>query len=285
MSVVVFEKITGVRRWSEDLHAKGESVGFVPTMGALHQGHMSLIDRAKDACDHVVVSIFVNPTQFNNSEDLANYPRTYDHDIGLLKSVGCDALFYPSIPEMYPKPEKKHWDFGLLTSSLEGFYRPGHFDGMLTIVQKLLEIVSPKQAFFGEKDFQQLALIRKMVEVESLPVEIVGCPIVREHDGLAMSSRNVRLNEKQRIEALAISRTLRRVNEESAFSNPQELVRRGMELLSDAPGVRLEYFAIVNAATFEPLTEWPENEEAVALVAVYIGEIRLIDNMVINKKR
>jgi pantoate--beta-alanine ligase len=285
LSVVVFEKITGVRRWSEDLQAKGESVGFVPTMGALHQGHISLINRAKEVCDHVVVSIFVNPTQFNNSEDLANYPRTYDHDIELLKSVGCDALFYPSIPEMYPKPEKKHWDFGLLTTSLEGFYRPGHFDGMLTIVQKLLEIVVPKQAFFGEKDFQQLALIRKMVEVESLPVEIVGCPIVREHDGLAMSSRNVRLNESQRNEALAISKTLFQIQRESSFKEPRELAIRGMELLSNAPGIRPEYFALVNASTFEPLSTWPDEDDAVALVAVYVGEIRLIDNIVIKKKQ
>lgn len=284
MSIVVFEKITEVRTWSERIGASDLSVGFVPTMGALHEGHISLIDRAKGECDRVIVSIFVNPTQFNNSSDLANYPRTYDRDLKLLTDAGCDVLFFPSVAEIYPKPEKRHWDFGLLSNSLEGFFRPGHFDGMLTVVYKLLEIVRPQRAYFGEKDFQQLSLIRAMVQQEQIPVEIVGCPIIRESDGLAMSSRNMRLTPDERQQALAINRVLYYILTAIDQSDPSELSVRGFELLTKSAGLRPEYFTIVNARTFEPLATWPTNDDSVALVAAYVGEIRLIDNMVIKKK-
>lgn len=284
MSIVVFEKITEVRTWSERIGASDLSVGFVPTMGALHEGHISLIDRAKGECDRVIVSIFVNPTQFNNSSDLANYPRTYDRDLKLLTDAGCDVLFFPSVAEIYPKPEKRHWDFGLLSNSLEGFFRPGHFDGMLTVVYKLLEIVRPHRAYFGEKDFQQLSLIRAMVQQEQIPVEIVGCPIIRESDGLAMSSRNMRLTPDERQQALAINRVLYYILTAIDQSDPSELSVRGFELLTKSAGLRPEYFTIVNARTFEPLATWPTNDDSVALVAAYVGEIRLIDNMVIKKK-
>lgn len=283
MSIVVFEKITDVRAWSEGLSAAGHAVGFVPTMGALHAGHISLINRAKDSGDKVVVSIFVNPTQFNNSSDLANYPRTYDQDLALLKDSGCDVLFFPSVAEIYPKPEKRHWDFGLLSTTLEGYYRPGHFDGMLTVVQKLLEIVKPAHAYFGEKDFQQLSLIRSMVRQEKIPVEIVGCPIIRESDGLAMSSRNMRLKPEQRDDALAINRVLFDIRERTEAALPRELAKEGFNRLKDSKGVVPEYFEIVNARTFEPLEYWPSDDDAVALVAAYVGEIRLIDNMVLKK--
>lgn len=253
-------------------------------MGALHEGHISLIDRAKGECDRVIVSIFVNPTQFNNSSDLANYPRTYDRDLKLLTDAGCDVLFFPSVAEIYPKPEKRHWDFGLLSNSLEGFFRPGHFDGMLTVVYKLLEIVRPQRAYFGEKDFQQLSLIRAMVQQEQIPVEIVGCPIIRESDGLAMSSRNMRLTPDERQQALAINRVLYYILTAIDQSDPSELSVRGFELLTKSAGLRPEYFTIVNARTFEPLATWPTNDDSVALVAAYVGEIRLIDNMVIKKK-
>jgi len=284
LSIVVFEKITEVRTWSERIGASDLSVGFVPTMGALHEGHISLIDRAKGECDRVIVSIFVNPTQFNNSSDLANYPRTYDRDLKLLTDAGCDVLFFPSVAEIYPKPEKRHWDFGLLSNSLEGFFRPGHFDGMLTVVYKLLEIVRPQRAYFGEKDFQQLSLIRAMVQQEQIPVEIVGCPIIRESDGLAMSSRNMRLTPDERQQALAINRVLYYILTAIDQSDPSELSVRGFELLTKSAGLRPEYFTIVNARTFEPLATWPTNDDSVALVAAYVGEIRLIDNMVIKKK-
>lgn len=283
MSVTVFETITGLQTWLRDLRTAGLKVGFVPTMGALHDGHISLINSGKEVCDVLVVSIFVNPTQFNNPDDLAKYPRTFDADLALLEKSGASALFFPSVDEMYPKPEKNHWDFGLLSTSLEGHFRPGHFDGMLTVVKKLLQIVSPKSAFFGEKDFQQLALIRRMVLEEGLDVKIIGCPIIREKDGLAMSSRNTRLSAEGRIHALAISRVLFSMRERAVIVSPSELLSWGNDALRSSEGIEPEYLSIVNARTFERLDSWSKEDDAVVLVAAYVDGVRLIDNVVIKK--
>lgn len=283
MSVTVFETITGLQTWLRDLRTAGLKVGFVPTMGALHDGHISLINSGKEVCDVLVVSIFVNPTQFNNPDDLAKYPRTFDADLALLEKSGASALFFPSVDEMYPKPEKNHWDFGLLSTSLEGHFRPGHFDGMLTVVKKLLQIVSPESAFFGEKDFQQLALIRRMVLEEGLDVKIIGCPIIRENDGLAMSSRNTRLSAEGRIHALAISRILFSMREQAVIVSPAELLSWGNDALRSSEGIELEYLSIVNARTFERVDGWSTEDDAVVLVAAYVDGVRLIDNVVIKK--
>jgi pantoate--beta-alanine ligase len=283
LSVTVFETITGLQTWLRDLRTAGLKVGFVPTMGALHDGHISLINSGKEVCDVLVVSIFVNPTQFNNPDDLAKYPRTFDADLALLEKSGASALFFPSVDEMYPKPEKNHWDFGLLSTSLEGHFRPGHFDGMLTVVKKLLQIVSPESAFFGEKDFQQLALIRRMVLEEGLDVKIIGCPIIRENDGLAMSSRNTRLSAEGRIHALAISRILFSMREQAVIVSPAELLSWGNDALRSSEGIELEYLSIVNARTFERVDGWSTEDDAVVLVAAYVDGVRLIDNVVIKK--
>jgi len=259
----------------------GRSIGFVPTMGALHKGHVSLISEAKKSADVVIASIFVNPTQFNNPEDLLKYPRTIEKDTEMLNKAHCDALFLPTVEEIYPTSEKGHWDFGLLTSSLEGHFRPGHFDGVLTVVKKFFEIIMPDKAFFGEKDFQQLSLIQKMADFERLNVDVVNCPIVREEDGLAMSSRNMRLSDVERKRSLAISRALFNVKATGTSFSPGELKKMTEAELNAAEGIRLEYFEIVDAATFTPLTEWKVGAKPIALLAAYVGDVRLIDNIML----
>lgn len=253
-------------------------VGFVPTMGALHDGHISLINKAKESCDVVVVSIFVNPTQFNNPEDLKKYPRTFERDKAMLGAARCDAIFFPSVEEMYPTMDKGHWDFGLLSSTLEGAFRPGHFDGVLTIVKKLFEAVQPDKAFFGEKDFQQLSLIRKMAEFENLKVEVIGSTLIRESDGLAMSSRNMRLDISDRQKATGISRALFAMRDDNRSLTPEELIELGMQILKEE-NIRLEYLSIVEADSFEPLTAWENAQHPIALLAAYVGDVRLIDNI------
>lgn len=279
MSVTVFENISSLKEWISEFRASGRTVGFVPTMGALHAGHISLIKRAKESCDVVVVSVFVNPTQFNNPDDLKKYPRTIEQDIELLSASPCDALFCPTEKEVYPEPQKLHWDFGLLSHSLEAHYRPGHFDGVLTVVKRLFEIVLPDMAFFGEKDYQQLSLIRKMTAHERFEIEVVGCPIVRESDGLAMSSRNRRLNDLQRRQSTAISQTLFQMKKDRNKMTPQELRSWGWKALENAEGITPEYLEIVDGPSFRPIDQWSRDLEPVVLVAVYMGEVRLIDTM------
>jgi pantoate--beta-alanine ligase len=229
----------------------------------------------------VIASIFVNPTQFNNPEDLKLYPRMEGADTDLLEGAGCDAVFIPSVQEMYPSPQKGHWDFQLLTSTFEGHFRPGHFDGVCTVVKKLFEMVSPDAAYFGQKDYQQLAVIRKLVEYEQMPVRIVPCETMRESDGLAMSSRNLRLTPESRAQALAISRILLALPQRKLNAGVAELEEEARTALANSPGIELEYFSIVNAYTFEELGQWPAPGGAVALVACYCGGVRLIDNVVI----
>jgi pantoate--beta-alanine ligase len=250
-------------------------------MGALHPGHLSLIARAKAENEVVIASIFVNPTQFNNPEDLKLYPRMEGADTDLLESAGCDVVFIPSVQEMYPTPQKGHWDFQRLTTSFEGHFRPGHFDGVCTVVKKLFEMVNPDAAYFGQKDFQQLAVIRRLVEFEQMPVRIVPCETMREPDGLAMSSRNLRLTPEARDQSLVISRILLSLPQRKLTTSVAALEEEVRSVLASSPGIELEYFSIVNAYTFEALMEWPAPSGAVALVACYCGGVRLIDNVVI----
>ncbi len=279
MSVTVFESITSVRTWEQEMHRAGKVIGFVPTMGALHSGHISLINRARDHCDIVIVSIFVNPTQFNNPDDLKKYPRIFEEDLQLLEVANCDVLFYPSVKEIYPTPMMSSWDFGLLSNTLEGHYRPGHFDGVLTVVKRLFEIVQPDIAYFGEKDFQQLSLIRAMTQKEKMPLEVVGCPIIREIDGLAMSSRNTRLNEHDRHIASKISEVLFAMKASGKEHSPAILVKKALENLDAIEGISPEYLQIVDADTFKPVHAWEDSSAPIALMAAFVGDVRLIDNM------
>lgn len=282
--MVVAEHIEVLKDLLQKAVSEGKQVGFVPTMGALHAGHTSLIERARQECDLVVASIFVNPTQFNQTSDLTHYPRTLKEDLTLLEACGCDVAFVPAVPEIYPDgPIKAHWDFGLLSSALEGHFRPGHFDGVLTVVKRLFEIVTPHKAFFGEKDFQQLAHIRKMVEVESMDIHIVSCETVRDPDGLAMSSRNLRLSPDERKTALHISRILREMKDRAEEFDPPALEQWGRAEFHFTPGIRLEYLEITDGRTFAPVPDWADSDYPVILCAAYVGEVRLIDNLVIRQ--
>jgi pantoate--beta-alanine ligase len=281
VSLAVFERISQIHSWVISQRDQGHTIGFVPTMGALHAGHQSLIELATGHCDRVVASVFVNPTQFNNAEDLKKYPRTLEADLALLEKSGCHAVFCPSIDEMYePGEQTQRWDFGALSNRLEGEFRPGHFDGVLTIVKKLFLATEPNKAFFGEKDFQQLAIIKRMTEVEKLPIEIIAGPTIRENNGLAMSSRNTRLSEDEKIIALHISRVLLESARSGKNTDPVQLENQANADLKAIDGLRLEYCSLVNASDFEPLTQWP-TEKTVLLVAAFVGEVRLIDNVII----
>jgi pantoate--beta-alanine ligase len=282
VSLAVIEHIKQIHSWVISQREQGLSIGFVPTMGALHAGHQSIIELAADHCDRVVASVFVNPTQFNNAEDLLKYPRTLQADIQVLEESGCHAVFCPEVSEMYsPDEEARHWDFGVLSNSLEGHFRPGHFDGVLTIVKKLFAAVSPDKAFFGEKDFQQLALIRRMTLDEGLPIEIIAAPTIREASGLAMSSRNMRLSDHERETAVHISRVLMHARNTGRNLQPAELEKQAQIGLQSVPGLAMEYCALVRASNLEPLLNWSE-EKAVMLVAACVAGVRLIDNVIIE---
>ncbi len=264
-----------------ELKAQGYSVGLVPTMGALHQGHKSLIDRSCRENGATVVSVFVNPTQFNNPTDLATYPRTEEADCQLLAQAGATIAFIPSVEEMYPEPDTRQFDLGPVAEVMEGPMRPGHFNGVAQIVSRLFDIVKPHKAYFGEKDFQQIAVIRRMVQLLSMDVEIVDCPIVREADGLALSSRNVRLTPQGR----AIAPRIHSILSESLAWKPQltpaEVTDRVVALINATDGLEVEYYQIVDSLTMQPLSSWPKAGEpqAVGCVTVYCGDVRLIDNI------
>jgi pantoate--beta-alanine ligase len=259
--------------------AAGKTIGFVPTMGALHAGHLTLIDRAALENDFVVVSIFVNPIQFNNPDDLAKYPRTLEEDLEKLEGTGCKLVFYPSEKEMYPEPDLTEFDFGQLDKVMEGRFRPGHFKGVAIVVKRLFEIVTPHNAYFGEKDFQQLAIIKKMVEMLHLPVAIVPCPIVREADGLAMSSRNARLTEAERSEAPVLFKALTGVKENYSWFIPGGVKQLVMGEIQESPYFSVEYVDVVDTETLLPFEDWEDVEHAVVCVAAFIGSVRLIDNI------
>ena len=256
-----------------------KQVGFVPTMGALHAGHLSLVKRCREENDVCVVSVFVNPTQFNDKHDLETYPRTLDKDCALLETAGCDYVFAPSVEEMYPEPDTRTFDFGTVSAVMEGARRPGHFNGVAQIVSKLFYAVEPNRAYFGEKDFQQIAVIRAMVKQLQLPVEIVACPIVREADGLALSSRNVRLTPEQRQKAPLIARTLKESVTFAAGKSVQEVIDYVVNRINAEPDMRVEYFEIVDGNTMEAIGQWTDTTYPVGCITVYCGEVRLIDNI------
>lgn len=255
------------------------SVGLVPTMGALHAGHLSLIERARRENDFVVVSVFVNPTQFNNPADLATYPRTEEADCSLLRSAGVDFAFIPSVEEIYPEEDTRVFDLGPVAEVMEGAMRPGHFNGVAQIVSKLFDFTRPTRAYFGEKDFQQIAVIRRMVELESFDLEIVDCPIKREADGLAMSSRNVRLTPEQRAIAPAIHRTLEGSLSWARDHSVEQTKRYVIDELNSLPHLQVEYYEIVDALTMQPIAGWNESAAPVGCVTVFCGDVRLIDNI------
>lgn len=256
----------------------GAKVGLVPTMGALHAGHKSLIDRARRECDFVVVSVFVNPTQFNNANDLQTYPRTVEADCRLLEAAGVDVAFVPSVEEVYPEPDTRQFELGSVAEVMEGAMRPGHFNGVCQVVSKLFDFATPDKAYFGEKDFQQIAVIRKMVELINSPVEIIACPIMREPDGLALSSRNVRLSNEQRAAAPQIHEILSE-NAELAgegVTDVEALKEMVVTELNAIDGMEVEYYEIVDPIT---LQQTDNISEAVGCVTVWMGDVRLIDNI------
>ena len=275
----LIQTIHELRAKLDVLRGEGKTIGLVPTMGALHAGHASLVKRAVAENDVVVVSDFVNPTQFNDKNDLAKYPRTLDADCRLLEACGVTFVFAPSVEEIYPEPDTRMFSYAPLDTVMEGKYRPGHFNGVCQIVSKLFLIVEPTRAYFGEKDFQQLAIIREMVRKYPFSLQIVGCPIVREADGLALSSRNARLSGEQRMQALQISKTLFASVDYAkvhSLAETKAFVEKGIE---DAEGLRLEYFEIVDGNTLQPVSSWDESGYIVGCITVFCGDVRLIDNI------
>ena len=275
----VFNFIVDIQRFVEEKRNEGLKIGFVPTMGALHEGHLSLINRAKKENDIVVCSVFVNPIQFNNPADLEKYPRTPERDIEKLEQAGCDAVFMPSAEEMYPEKVEDHYDFGDLERVMEGACRPGHFNGVAIVVRKLFEIITPNKAYFGEKDFQQLAIINKMVKDLNMNLEIVPCHIVRENDGLAMSSRNVRLNEAERAIAPKIFATLNDAISKKDSMSPEEMKSYALAKYSEIKEFDVEYVEITDEINLKSIENWNECEHARIFVALQLGPVRLIDNV------
>ena len=257
----------------------GKKIGFVPTMGALHEGHASLVKLAVAENDVVVVSDFVNPTQFNDQNDLLKYPRTLEADCELLEKVGAHYVFAPSVEEIYPEPDTRQFSYAPLDTVMEGKFRPGHFNGVCQVVSKLFMMVEPHCAYFGEKDFQQLAIIREMVKQMNFPIRIVGCPIVRESDGLALSSRNARLSDIQRVQALNISKTLFASKEYAVTHTVEETEAFVEQSIAASEGLELEYFEIVDGLTLQKIAGWDETDYAVGCITVFCGEVRLIDNI------
>ena len=277
--MLVVETVENLHAYLAAARSEGKSIGLVPTMGALHEGHASLVKRSVEENDVTVVSVFVNPTQFNDKGDLERYPRTLDADCALLSSLGTDCVFAPSVEEVYPEPDTRVFDFAPLDKVMEGVYRPGHFNGVAQIVSKLFMYVEPTRAYFGEKDFQQLAIIREMVRQQGFALEIVGCPIVREADGLALSSRNTLLNPEQRVTALAISKALFtsvKFADDHSLSETKQMVEQA---IADTEGLELEYFEVVDGNTLQPVATWDEADYIVGCITVYCGKVRLIDNI------
>jgi pantoate--beta-alanine ligase len=259
--------------------SEGKTIGFVPTMGALHAGHASLVKCSVNENDVTVVSIFVNPTQFNDKEDLKKYPRTLEADCKLLEPMGVAYVFAPSVEEMYPVPDTRKFSYPPLDTVMEGVHRPGHFNGVCQIVSKLFDAVKPHRAYFGEKDFQQLAIVREMVRRMKLDVDIIGCPVIREVDGLAMSSRNMRLSVQERENALEIPRTLYKSRTFASSHTVCETRKFVEDAIAGAPGLQLEYFAIVDGNTLQAVDRWDISDNVVGCITVCCGDVRLIDNI------
>lgn len=277
--IQVFNFIADLQSFLKAKRGSGLTVGLVPTMGALHEGHLSLIRRAKKENDIAVASVFVNPVQFNNPTDLEKYPRTPERDVAMLESAGCDAVFMPSVEEMYPTKVEDHYDFGAIEHVMEGACRPGHFNGVAIVVRKLFEIVEPNRAYFGEKDFQQLAIISKLVKDYHINLKVVPCDIVREKDGLAMSSRNMRLNDEERAIAPMIYKVLKETVAEYETMSPAEMKAFALKKYSDIKQFDVEYVEIADETTLQSVTDWKDSQHARIFVALQLGPVRLIDNL------
>ncbi len=273
----VFSTVATLQSEIAKARKEGKTIGLVPTMGALHEGHLSLLRIAKQQCDIVVASVFVNPIQFNNPDDLKTYPRTLEADCEKLLSVDCDIVFNPTEQEMYPAPVTDTYHFGILEDVMEGPNRPGHFSGVAIVVRRLFDIVSPDKAFFGEKDFQQLAIIRRLVEQLQLSVQIISCPIVRTADGLALSSRNMRLSPEARAMAPKIYATLTAAVEKSQCRSIEDTKQEVIDTLLSYNVFKPEYFEIVNDTTLQPVSHWEDAKGIVGCITVWMDDVRLID--------
>ncbi len=262
--------------------SQNKSIGFVPTMGALHRGHLSLIESSHLKCEVTIASVFVNPTQFNDKNDLKNYPRNLEQDLEKLAQLNCHAVFIPSEEEMYPENDTRIFDFDGMDSLMEGEHRPGHFNGVAQIVSKLFELVQPDVAFFGQKDFQQVAIIRKMVEKGQFPIEIESCPIIREEDGLAMSSRNLLLSPEHRKAAPLINKTLKQAFEKAQDLPLETLKKWVIETINESNVLKVEYFDVVDELTLVRASKLDKGNSCVGCIAVWAGNVRLIDNIVFN---
>lgn len=276
----VVTTVADLRKAINQAREEGKKIGFVPTMGALHNGHIQLVKRCVAENEFAVVSVFVNPTQFNDKNDLLKYPRTLEADCKLLEEAGCNLVFAPTVDEVYPEEDTRLFDFGQLDKVMEGEFRPGHFNGVAQVVSKLFDMVTPDNAYFGEKDFQQLAIIRQMVKQLNSPVEIHPCPIVREESGLAMSSRNTRLTPEQLAEAPKIYQTLLTSKAMKETKSVSEVKAWVINELNKNEFFRVEYFDIVDGLTLQSLNNWSESGYAVGCIAVFCGEVRLIDNII-----
>lgn len=271
--------VTKLKERLEELRKENKSIGFVPTMGALHQGHLSLIRASKKNNDITVCSIFVNPLQFNNQDDYSSYPVCPEKDIAFLNVTACDILFMPTREEIFPTENNEKFDFGDLGNKLEGAFRPGHFDGVAAVIKRLFEIVGNCRAYFGEKDYQQLLIIRKLTNMLNLPIEIIACPTLREVDGLAMSSRNQLLSEEERNIASKIYDIIYEASERSVSHTPAELKDWVNNQFKEYPIMKVEYFEITDAHTLQSIDNWQSDKEVVSCIAVKIGNVRLIDNI------
>ncbi len=277
----IFNKVAGLQVFLKTKKVENKRIGFVPTMGALHNGHLSLIAQSKAATDVTVCSIFVNPTQFDDAGDLKKYPRTTENDIALLKEKACDVLFLPTVEEIYPPNMTiaSDYDFGYLEKPMEGAHRQGHFKGVAQVVNRLLDIVQPNQLFMGQKDYQQFKIIGKLLELTKSDVKLVKCDIVREKDGLAMSSRNARLSAEQRQKAPFIYQTLQWVKSQYDVDTPKSIEVEAIQKLNQVEGFDTDYLKIVNAETLQEVASWQETDQLIVCTAVRLGEIRLIDNI------
>jgi pantoate--beta-alanine ligase len=280
--MIVYRTKTDLTGHLLSLQNEGKSIGLVPTMGALHQGHMSLVEKAEAENDVVVVTIFVNPTQFNDPSDLDLYPRTLDKDLELLRQLEADLVFVPAVKEMYPDEDTQVFDLGGLDKVMEGKHRPGHFNGVAQIVSKLFLMIRPHRAYFGQKDFQQLVVIRRLVEILDMNLTIVSCPIIRENDGLAMSSRNTRLSKEERKLAPFIYETLVHASELMEALSPSHLKEWVILQFKKQGALELEYFEIVEDKGLMPVVKWDEEVNKVACLAVLLGGVRLIDNLIFD---
>lgn len=280
--MLVVKEIRKLQELIEEEKRRGKTIGFVPTMGALHAGHLSLVKTAGQQSIYVVVSIFVNPTQFNDKKDLINYPRKLEQDLQLLENSPCQLVFAPDVETMYPTEDTRQFNFGQLETVMEGRFRPGHFNGVAQVVSKLFDMVKPDKAFFGLKDFQQLAIIKALVKQLTLPIEIVPCPIMRESDGLAMSSRNKRLSTDQRVNAAHIYKTLSEARNKARRMSVKEVKDWVVETINQNDYLETEYFEIADDEQLNPIDDWELPINKVGCVAVHCGEVRLIDNIVFD---